>query len=98
MNRLPGTFALVTILTACGGGPAPQVQPQPLATEQRVFYDENGGLRDSTTMEIRDQAALENVWQQITATRRTPPPLSDVPGLAAVDFRRSMLLVVAPGR
>lgn len=91
---IPATLAL---LAACGGG-AQLVQPQPLPAEARVFYDENAGIRDSSAFAIRDRDTLERTWRQVTETRRTPPALTDVPGLAEVDFRREMLLVLAGGR
>jgi hypothetical protein len=85
-------------ILACGGsGPPVQVQPQPLSIDERVFYDEDAGIRDSTAFEIRDRAMLEQTWGQITSSWPTRRALADYPGLANVDFQRNMLLVVAPG-
>jgi hypothetical protein len=91
-------LAAAALLVACGRGAAPPAQPQPLSIDERVFYDDDVGIRDSTTFAIRDRAALEQAWRQITEPRRTPPALDDVPELAGIDFRRDMLIVVAAGR
>jgi hypothetical protein len=98
MHRTIAIVSVILFAAACGRGAPVQLQPQPLSIDERVFYDENAGLRDSTAFEIRDRAALEQTWQQIMQTRRTPPQLSDVPALATFDFQRSMLLVVTAGR
>jgi hypothetical protein len=93
-----GVVAAAALLVACGRGAAPAAPLQPLSIDERVFYDDDVGIRDSTTFAIRDRGALEQAWRQITEPRRTPPALADVPELAGVDFGRHMLIVVAAGR
>lgn len=93
------TVAVGCILAACGrGGPATPPPIPAVDIEERVFSDDNVGIRDSVTLVIRDRDSLNAVWQRVTSTRSRPTPVSEVPGLASVDFQRQMLLLVAAGR
>jgi hypothetical protein len=99
------TALLLTLLvsvgfTACGRG-RPPAGPAPIAQLQitdRVFYDDDVGLRDSTTAVIMTADSLQRIWGRITSTQSTAAPLSSAPKLAAARFPTEMLLLVAAGR
>lgn len=84
---------LAVMLGACGRGvPATPSPLGPVPIEARVFYDNGGGIRDSSQVVIRDAAALQEAWQRATSTQTSPPPAPEI------DFDRQMLLLVAAGR
>jgi hypothetical protein len=92
--------ALTVIAAAACARGAPPAQPpqaQPLSVDERVFYT-TAGIRDSVAFAVRDRAELDRAWQQIVERQERPTRMEDVPGLTGLDFQRSMLLVVAPGR
>jgi hypothetical protein len=87
------TLLLALLTAACGGSP-PRA-PAPLGAmpiEARLLYDNSGGVRDSSALVIRDEAALREAWQRATSTQASPPPVPEV------DFRRDMVLLVSTGR
>jgi hypothetical protein len=87
------TLALTVLLGACGRGVPSTPSPLgPVPIEARVFYDNGGGIRDSSQVVIRDAAALQEAWQRATSTQSSPPPVPEI------DFGRQMLLLVAAGR
>lgn len=88
------------IAAACGrgGGVAAPAPIAPVSLEARVFYDDDVGIRDSTTMVIRSRAELDEAWRRIGAAGSTRPPLEQMTELAGVDFNRQMLVLVAAGR
>lgn len=89
---------LLVALPGCRRGraaapvPAPPAAAWTPAAAERVYYDNAGGIRDSTRLAIRDAARLQEVWAQATSRQLSPPPAPEV------DFTREMLLVVAAGR
>lgn len=87
------TVAVAVLAGACGrGGPAAPAPLGPVPADARVFYDNGGGIQDSSQVVIRDAAALQAAWQRATATQSSPPAVPDV------DFSRQMLLLVSAGR
>jgi hypothetical protein len=90
--------ALLPMACARGGVPAAPAQSQPISVDERLFYRSMTDLRDSTTLAIRNRAELERAWGSMHAAQSTVPSIEDIPGLAGVDYQRSMLLLVAPGR
>jgi hypothetical protein len=60
--------------------------------EARLFYDNGGGVRDSSMVVIRDVATLQRYWTQVTSTQSAPPPVP------AIDFEKQMALLVSGGR
>lgn len=99
-NQRPGTVvlgALVVFAAACGGGgggsaPAPlESTLGPLGANAQLYYDNGGGIADSTRLVIRDEAGLTEVWERATSEQMTPPPVP------TIDFERQMVVVVAAG-
>jgi hypothetical protein len=87
------TVVLAVLLCACGRGVPSTPSPLgPVPIEARVFYDNGGGIRDSSQVVIRDAASLQDAWQRATSTQSSPPPAPEV------DFDRQMLLLVSAGR
>lgn len=86
------TFLLALGLPACGRGPALPAPLGPVPETARLYYDDGGGLTDSTRLVVRGEAMWQEVWQRATAPRSAPPPLP------VIDFSRDMILVVAAGR
>ena len=91
-----GAAAVVCILGAalsgCGRAPALPAPLGPVPETARLYYDDGGGLTDSTRLVVRGEAMWQEVWQRATARRSAPPPLP------VIDFGRDMVLVVAAGR
>jgi hypothetical protein len=58
----------------------------------RLYYDNGSAPQDSARTIVRDGEALRGLWQRLTATQASPPPMP------AVDFTREMLALVAAGR
>ena len=87
-----GLAAVITV--GCRrASPAPAPAPLgPIAPEARLLSDNDGGMRDSTQLVIRDAAALATTWKQATALQSNPTPMP------TVDFARYMVVVVAGGR
>jgi hypothetical protein len=92
-----GALTVIAAAACARGAPPAQPQPQPLSVDERVFYT-TAGIRDSVAFAVRDRAELDRAWQQIVERQERPTRMEDVPGLTNLDFQRSMLLVVAPGR
>lgn len=90
------------VLTACGGAPPPEpvqrppveLRPRPVEATDRLFSGNTAEVRQRDTRVIRDQATLAQVWRQVTAGSRNPPPLPDD---NTVDFTRDMVAMVALG-
>jgi hypothetical protein len=94
MKMVSGLIVAVAVLVAgCGrGGPVAPAPLGPVPAEARVFYDNGGGIQDSSQVVIRDAAALQEAWQRATSTQSSPPAAPDI------DFSRQMLLLVSAGR
>lgn len=91
----PRRFALLVILVAaaaCARGAALHQPLGPVPETARLYYDDGGGIQDSTRLVIRNEPRLREVWEQATAPRVSPPPLP------VIDFDRDMVLVAATGR
>ena len=96
----PMVLVLLTIapgLAGCGRGHAPQTPTPgpslaPIAPMARLYYDNGGGIQDSTRVVVRDAAAFAKVWQRATSQQTEPPPVP------TVDFDRQMVLVTGSGR
>lgn len=86
------TVLLAGFAAACGGGPGAPAPLGPVPVDARVFYDNGGGIQDSSQVVIRDAASLQDVWQRATSTQGSPPPPPEI------DFDRQMLLLVSAGR
>ncbi len=69
---------------------SPPLLPVPSASV--LYYDNQGALRDSVRMVVRDEAGLRALWGRVTAGQSSPPPAP------AVAFDREMVLVVGAGR
>lgn len=103
---LPLSLAATTVAGFCGGGsdePRPVDTVQPVATTDRVYYDDGPAFTDSVRLVVRDGQVMgsglrqstrtwSDVWAQATSSRPTRPPLPNI------DFSRHMLLVVGAGR
>lgn len=85
-----GLLAALSTVTFCGGGSAPETEPVP--ESNRLYYNDTGGIADSTRQVIRTQEDWRTVWDRATARQEDPPPIP------AVDFGESMVLVVSAGR
>src|SRR5262245_32013028 len=84
---------LSAALCACGGKTVPAPRPMgAVPVEARLFYDNGGGIRDSSAVVIRDVATLQRYWTQVTSTQSAPPPVP------TIDFGRQMAVLVAAGR
>ncbi|TVP77169.1 MAG: hypothetical protein EA352_04205 [Gemmatimonadales bacterium] len=96
------TLLLVVLLLAASGcrssgdPPAEPSEPEnpmlPLPDGALLYYDDRGGITDSTRIVVRDEAGWEEAWDRATALRSEPPPRP------RVDFERHMVLVAAAGR
>jgi hypothetical protein len=89
------SFALVA--SGCHRGPAPappQLPPPPTPKPPPVqlYYDNGGGIRDSTRVVIHDETTFAESWRQATSTQVSPPPRP------VIDFNRDMAILVAAGR
>jgi len=85
----------VALLAACRRG-APPAAPapsfNPVATTERLYYDNGGGIQEALQLVIRDAATLADVWRRATSRQVEPPPVPQI------DFTREMLVLVAAGR
>jgi hypothetical protein len=84
--------ALAVLLGACGGAAATADPLGPVPIESRLFQGNDGGIRDSMAVAIREPAAYAEMFGRATSMQSAtvePPP---------VDFSREMVLVVAGGR
>jgi len=93
-NRIRSLIGIALVAAGCGRGggaaPAPAAPPPvPMPPPVQLYYDNAGGIRDSSRVVIRDAAKLGEYWQQATSTQVSPPP---VPQL---DFAREMAILVA---
>jgi hypothetical protein len=79
------------VLAACGGAAVPRPLG-PVPVEARLFYDNGGGIRDSSTVVIRDAPTLQRYWAQATSTQSSPPPAP------TIDFNNQRALLVSGGR
>ncbi len=88
--------AATAALAACGRGhaPPPAAGPSlaPIAPMARLYYDNGGGIQDSTRLVVRDAAALGKVWQRATSQQQEPPPVP------TIDFEHQMVIVAGAGR
>ena len=84
------TAAVLIAVPFCGGGGPPGLSP--VTDRARLYYNDAGGVADSTRQVIRDVDHWRQAWDQATARQDDPPPLP------AVDFDESMVLLVAAGR
>lgn len=90
---LPVVLALAALVAGCGGGgAAAPAALSPVPSASVVYYDDQGALRDSVRMVVRDAEELRTLWERVTAGQASPPPAP------AVSFDREMLLVVGAGR
>lgn len=89
-RSLVSTLAL--LLAACGGATTAVDPLGPVPIESRLFQGNDGGIRDSMTVVIRDAASYAEVFGRATSMQSAP---AQAP---AVDFEREMVLVVAGGR
>lgn len=98
ISRLFGPVALTLLATACGGGtpplPASMVAPPlaPVAEEDRLYYDNSGGIADSVRLVVRTPEEFADLWTRATSRQGAPPPAP------AVDFGGRMVVVVGAGR
>lgn len=99
-GRILPVLALVLLsLAACRGGSEPPAGPPepenpmlPLAEGAQLYYDDRGGITDSTRIIVLDEEAWTEAWERATALRSEPPPRPEV------DFDRNMVLLAAAGR
>jgi len=102
---LPVFLAAVTFAGFCGGSSEPQPVDtvKPVATTDRVYYDDGPAFTDSVRLVVRDgqvvgygfrqgARAWSDVWAQATSARPTRPTQP------FIDFSKHMLLVVSAGR
>lgn len=93
--RAPRRYLLALVVLAIAGcAPrAPLYQPLgPVPDAARLYYDDGGGIRDSTRHVVRGETLWREIWEQATAPRYSPPPLP------VIDFSQEMVLVVGAGR
>src|SRR5215212_7008396 len=71
--------------------PAPPPKPAPpademwpVASDDRVYYDDATAFRDSVRLTVSDQDTWKSTWLRATQAQATPPALPDV------DFQRYM--------
>lgn len=83
------TAATLAALAFCSS-PPPGLSPVP--DPARLYYNDSGGIADSTRRVVRDVDAWQQAWSRATSRQEDPPPTP------AVDFDRDMVLVVAAGR
>jgi hypothetical protein len=95
-KRIPSLLLTALAVASCGRGrpvqPAAPPPPTPMPPPVQLYYDNGGGIRDSTRVVIRDAATLGEYWRQATSTQVAPPPVP------TVDFNREMAILVAAGR
>ncbi|MEW5926257.1 MAG: hypothetical protein AB1941_02105 [Gemmatimonadota bacterium] len=89
---LPLSCALAVLAAGCGGAPPAPGVLGPVPGDAVLYYDNQGAMRDSVRMVVRDEAGLRTLWSRVTAGQASPPPAP------AVAFDREMLLVVGAGR
>ena len=87
-----GLAAAVMIAAAACSSPAPPPGLSPVTDRSRLYYNDSGGIADSTRRVIRGVQEWRRVWDQATSRQEDPPPLP------AVDFEQSMVVLVAAGR
>ncbi|HEX9109368.1 MAG TPA: hypothetical protein VF832_19130, partial [Longimicrobiales bacterium] len=76
------------VVTAAAPAPA----GAPLLATTQLYYDNGGGIRDSTAMVVRDAQAYAALWLRATSGQKAPPPAQPV------DFAHEMVLAVGAGR
>lgn len=91
-NRSILLLGAAMLATGCGGAPSMANPLAPVPGDARLLYDNSGGIQEAEQRVIRDPATLHEVWQRVTSTQDSPPPMP------TVDFRREMVLLVAGGR
>lgn len=64
----------------------------PLASDAQLYYDDRGGITDSTRIVVRNEDEWADGWERATSRRTEAPPRPEI------DFDRHMVLVVAAGR
>lgn len=82
------------VLAGCGGGGSlePPEPAQVFTPEDRLYYDNTGGVQDSLRLVIRDAEEFETLWDRATSTQVSPP------APPPLDFDQRMIVVVAAGR
>ncbi len=98
--RVPLLLLALVLVWGCGrGGDAPPPAPAepenpmvPLAQSALLYYDDRGGIPDSTRTVIRDPDAWHTQWERATSRRSDPPPPP------SVDFDEYMVLLAGAGR
>jgi hypothetical protein len=76
---------------AAAAAPAPAVRT-PYPPPERVYYDNGGGIQDSLSIVIRDDATLKPLWTRATSAQPSPP------ASPTADFSREMFVLVSAGR
>ena len=64
---------------------------RPVEPDDRIYYDDATGFRDSVRLTITDPETWRSTWLKATQAQATPPELP------AIDFQRYMLLLVSAG-
>src|SRR5688500_2572188 len=84
----------VIVMAGCGRGPStPRPEPETVMPPPvQLFYDNSGGIQDSTGLVIQDAQAFSAQWSRATSSRAAAPQAP------AVDFNRQMVILVASGR
>jgi hypothetical protein len=92
-------FFVIAIVgtSACGrgnklpaaAGPPPSI---PMPPPEQLFYDNGGGIRDSTRLVIRDAQSFSTQWARATSSQTSPLPMPNI------DFTGQMVVLVAAGR
>ena len=93
--RTWSTFALtasVVLAASLCSGPTPPPGLSPVTDRARLYYNDSGGIADSTRRVIRGVQDWRQVWDRATSRQEDPPPLP------AVDFEENMIVLVAAGR
>ncbi|TVP60919.1 MAG: hypothetical protein EA351_00120 [Gemmatimonadales bacterium] len=97
LRTLPAAI-LAILLLGCGGGgeppapPAPENPMLPLPSSAVLYYDDRGGITESTLVVVRSEGDWIEEWDRATSRRAEPPPRPEI------DFETHMVLVAAAGR
>jgi hypothetical protein len=96
-NRTWSMVIAVLCLAGCGRGQqaaAPQLPPPPTPMPPPVplYYDNGGGIRDSTRVVIHDDSTFAEYWRLATSMQASAPPRP------RLDFEREMAILVAGGQ
>lgn len=83
------TAATLAAVTFCSS-PPPGLSPVP--DPARLYYNDSGGIADSTRKVVRDVDTWQEAWSRATSRQEDPPPTP------AVDFDQDMVLMATAGR